>query len=107
MPRRTTTPISAHYMSYRYKAALNATTQSQPRHISLSHVMSVSATSYQYQPLHRSSHLYRSMSTARQMSDSEACVMTLSAGMLRVSHTLPPTIDPLPIVMRPRIVAPA
>ncbi len=36
-----------------------------------------------------------------------AWVMLLSAGTLRVSHTLPPMVEPLPMVMRPRIVAPA
>ena len=36
-----------------------------------------------------------------------ACVMFAPAGTLRVSHTLPPMVEPLPMVMRPRIVAPA
>ena len=36
-----------------------------------------------------------------------ACEMLLSGGQLRVSQTLPPITDPLPIVMRPRMVAPA
>ncbi len=36
-----------------------------------------------------------------------AWVIFAPAGTLRVSHTLPPMVDPLPMVMRPRIVAPA
>lgn len=36
-----------------------------------------------------------------------AWVMLLSAGTLRVSQTLPPMVEPLPMVIRPRIVAPA
>ena len=36
-----------------------------------------------------------------------AWVMLLSAGTLRVSHTLPPMVEPLPMVMRPSTVAPA
>ncbi len=36
-----------------------------------------------------------------------ACVMFAPAGTLRVSHTLPPMVEPLPMVIRPRIVAPA
>ncbi len=33
--------------------------------------------------------------------------MLLPGGTLRVTQTLPPMIEPRPIVMRPRIVAPA
>ncbi|MNG98060.1 hypothetical protein D3C76_655520 [compost metagenome] len=36
-----------------------------------------------------------------------AWVMLLSAGTLRVSHTLPPMVEPLPMVIRPSTVAPA
>ena len=36
-----------------------------------------------------------------------ACEMLLPGRTLRVSHTLPPMIDPRPIVTRPRMVAPA
>ena len=36
-----------------------------------------------------------------------ACITRLPGGTLRVSHTLPPIVAPRPIVMRPRIVAPA
>ncbi|MNT00882.1 hypothetical protein D3C72_1353280 [compost metagenome] len=36
-----------------------------------------------------------------------ACVTLLPGATLRVSQTLPPMVDPLPIVTRPRIVAPA
>ncbi len=36
-----------------------------------------------------------------------ACVIFAPAGTLRVSHTLPPMVEPLPMVIRPRIVAPA
>jgi MFS family permease len=36
-----------------------------------------------------------------------ACVMRLPGGTLSVSQTLPPIDEPRPIVMRPRIVAPA
>ena len=36
-----------------------------------------------------------------------ACVIWLLGGTLCVSHTLPPMVDPRPIVMRPRMVAPA
>ncbi len=36
-----------------------------------------------------------------------AWVMLLSAGTLRVSQTLPPMVEPLPMVIRPKIVAPA
>ncbi len=36
-----------------------------------------------------------------------ACVTLLPGGTLRVSQTLPPMVDPRPIVTRPRIVAPA
>ena len=35
-----------------------------------------------------------------------ACVMLLPGGTLRVSQTLPPMVEPRPMVMRPRIVAP-
>jgi len=34
-------------------------------------------------------------------------VMALSGGTLRVSQTFPPMVDPLPIVTRPKMVAPA
>ena len=34
-------------------------------------------------------------------------VDSLPAATLRVSHTLPPMVEPLPMVIRPRIVAPA
>ena len=36
-----------------------------------------------------------------------ACEILLSGGQLRVSQTFPPITEPLPIVMRPRMVAPA
>jgi hypothetical protein len=36
-----------------------------------------------------------------------ACVTTLFAGTSFVSQTLPPIVDPRPIVIRPRMVAPA
>ena len=36
-----------------------------------------------------------------------AWVRLLPAGTLRVSHTLPPMVEPWPMVMRPKIVAPA
>ena len=36
-----------------------------------------------------------------------ACVRLAPAGTLRVSQTLPPMVEPLPMVIRPRIVAPA
>src|SRR5690606_16172333 len=36
-----------------------------------------------------------------------AWVMLLPGGMLRVSQTLPPMVEPWPMVMRPRMVAPA
>jgi hypothetical protein len=36
-----------------------------------------------------------------------ACVIVLPGGTLRVSQTLPPIYEPLPIVTRPRMVAPA
>ena len=38
---------------------------------------------------------------------SRPCDTVLPGGTLRVSQTLPPMLDPRPIVMRPRIVAPA
>ena len=36
-----------------------------------------------------------------------AWVRFAPAGTLRVSHTLPPMVEPFPMVIRPRIVAPA
>ena len=36
-----------------------------------------------------------------------ACVMWLPGATSCVSHTLPPIVEPLPMVIRPRIVAPA
>jgi hypothetical protein len=36
-----------------------------------------------------------------------AWLMTLPGGTLRVSQTLPPMLEPRPMVMRPNIVAPA
>ena len=36
-----------------------------------------------------------------------ACVTLLPGGTLRVSHTLPPMVDPRPMVTRPSTVAPA
>lgn len=40
-------------------------------------------------------------------SRSGAWLMKLPAGTLRVSQTLPPMLEPRPMVMRPRMVAPA
>ena len=43
----------------------------------------------------------------RAMSRALTCAMRLPGGTLRVNQTLPPMVEPGPIVTRPRIVAPA
>ncbi len=66
-----------------------------------------------YRPYRRQagSHKYRGSQQLQFLSWQSSCkfawVMLLSAGTLRVSHTLPPMVEPLPMVMRPRMVAPA